>query len=85
MRSDRGGEFYETFTKAGQNKGPFALYLEEHGIMTQNTTPSTPQQNGVAERRNHIFLNIIRNMMCTSGLPRFLWGEALEIANYLTN
>lgn len=50
MRSDRGGEFYERFIEAGQNKGPFALYLEEHGIMTQSTTPSTPQQNGVAER-----------------------------------
>jgi hypothetical protein len=23
--------------------------------------------------------------MCTSGLPRFLWGEALKTANYLTN
>lgn len=24
-------------------------------------------------------------MMCTSGLPKFLWGEALKTANYLTN
>jgi hypothetical protein len=23
--------------------------------------------------------------MCTSGLPKFLWGEALKTANYLTN
>ncbi|PRQ60636.1 putative RNA-directed DNA polymerase [Rosa chinensis] len=28
---------------------------------------------------------MVRSMMCTSGLPRFLWGEALKTANYITN
>jgi hypothetical protein len=28
VRSDRGGEYYGRYTEAGQQKGPFALYLE---------------------------------------------------------
>lgn len=85
VRSDRGGEFFGRYTESGQNKGPFALYLQENGIQAQYTTPGTPEQNGVVERRNRTFLNMVRSLMCTSGLPKFLWGEALKTANYLTN
>ncbi|PRQ59012.1 putative RNA-directed DNA polymerase [Rosa chinensis] len=85
VRSDRGGEFYGKYTEAGQQKGPFALYLQEQGIKAQYTTPYNPQQNGVAERKNRTFLNMVRSMMCTSGLPKFLWGEALRTANYICN
>ena len=35
VRSDRGGEFYGRFTSAGQQKGPFAMFLQEHGIKAQ--------------------------------------------------
>ena len=85
VRSDRGGEFYGRYTEAGQQKGPFALFLQEHGIKAQYTTPYNPQQNGVAERKNRTLLNMVRSMMCTTGLPRFLWGEALRTANYICN
>ena len=85
VRSDRGGEFYGRYTEQGQQKGPFALYLQENGIKAQYTTPYNPQQNGVAERKNRTLLNMVRSMMCTSGLPRMLWGEALRTANYLCN
>ena len=80
-----GGEYFGRYTESGQHKGPFALYLQENGIQAQYTTPGTPEQNGVAERRNRTFLNMVRSLMCTSGLPKFLWGEALKTANYLTN
>ena len=33
--------------------GLFAKFLVEEGIITQYTISGTPQQNGVAERRNH--------------------------------
>ncbi|PRQ27363.1 putative RNA-directed DNA polymerase [Rosa chinensis] len=85
VRSDRGGEFYGRYTELGQHKGPFALFLQEQGIQAHYTTPGTPEQNGVAERRNRTFMNMVRCMMCTSGLPGMLWGEALKTANYLTN
>ncbi|RVX18428.1 Retrovirus-related Pol polyprotein from transposon TNT 1-94 [Vitis vinifera] len=49
LRSDRGGEYlvYE-----------FKDYLIENGILSQLTAPRTPQQNGVAERRNRTLLDI---------------------------
>ena len=52
VRSDRGGEYYGRYTKNGQAPGPFARFLQEHGIVTQYTMPGSLDQNGVAERRN---------------------------------
>lgn len=43
VRSDRGGEYFGRYTEAGQQKGPFATYLEQNGIVAQYTTPGTPQ------------------------------------------
>jgi transposase InsO family protein len=43
LRTDRGGEF---MTKE------FSQYCAELGIRRKLTTPYTPQQNGVLERRN---------------------------------
>ena len=85
IRSDRGGEFYGKFSEKGQSKGPFATYLEKCGIVAQYTTPYTPQQNGVSERRNRTLMSMVRSMIVRSGLPKFLWGEALKTANYICN
>ncbi|KAM2908709.1 hypothetical protein COP2_048192 [Malus domestica] len=85
VRSDRGGEYFGRYTESGQQKGPFALYLEEQGIMAQYTTPGTPQQNGVSERRNRTLIGMVRSMMSKTRLPSFLWGEALKTANYILN
>ena len=85
VRSDRGGEYFGRYTEAGQQKGPFALYLEQQGIVAQYTTPGTPQQNGVSERRNRTLIGMVRSMMTRSKLPGFLWGEALKTATYISN
>lgn len=54
IRSDRGGEYgSEEFTK----------FLEEAGIQRQLTVAYTPQQNGVAERRNRTLLELGRSML----------------------
>ena len=53
-RSDRGGEFLST---------EFILYCEENGILRQLTTPYTPQQNGVVERRNRTIMGLVRSML----------------------
>ena len=37
--------------------GHFAKFLEEEDIVAQYTIPDTPQQNGVAERRNHTLIH----------------------------
>lgn len=43
---------YGRYTEDGQTQGPFAKFLQENGIVAQYTMPGSPDQNGVAERRN---------------------------------
>ncbi|CAL9026013.1 unnamed protein product, partial [Prunus brigantina] len=85
VRSDRGGEFYGKYNESGQCPGPFAKLLEKHGICAQYTMPGTPQQNGVAERRNRTLMDMVRSMLSNSSLPIFLWMHALKTAVYLLN
>ena len=63
IRSDRGGEYLSN---------EFIDHLIYNGILSQLTAPGTPQQNGVAERRNRTLLDITRLMMSYSELPLFL-------------
>ncbi|KAM1663096.1 hypothetical protein ACFXTN_038807 [Malus domestica] len=85
VRSDRGGEYFGRYTEVGQQKGHFALFLQQEGIVGQYTTPGTLSQNGVAERRNRTLKDMVRSMLSHSQLPEFLWGEAIKIANYILN
>ncbi|RVW21514.1 Retrovirus-related Pol polyprotein from transposon TNT 1-94 [Vitis vinifera] len=54
-------------------------------IHTDLTTPGTPQQNGVAERRNRTLLDMMRSMMSYSSLPTSFWGYALQTVVYILN
>jgi len=83
LRSDRGGEYYGKYDENGQCPGPFAKFLESHGICAQYTMPGTPQQNGVAERRNRTLMNMVRSMLINSSLPVSSWMYALRTAQYL--
>ncbi len=47
--------------------------------------PGTPQQNGVAERRNRTLMDMVRCMFSHSSLPEFLWRDALKTAVYILN
>lgn len=86
VRSDRGGEYYGRYDGSGEQRpGPFALFLQESGIVPQYTMPGSPSMNGVSERRNRTLLDMVRSMISCSSLPEFLWGEALKTAAYLLN
>ncbi|XP_074313540.1 uncharacterized protein LOC141648719 [Silene latifolia] len=85
VRSDRGGEFYGRFTENGQCPGPFAKLLESRGICAQYTMPGTPQQNGVAERRNRTLMEMVRSMLSSCYLPLSLWIYALKTSTYVLN
>ncbi|WKA08973.1 hypothetical protein VitviT2T_026653 [Vitis vinifera] len=85
VRSDRGGEYYGRYLEDGQSPRPFAKFLQEHGIVAQYTMPGSPDQNGVAERRNRTLLDMVRSMLSSSKLPKFLWIEALKTAVYILN
>ena len=75
IRSDRGGEY----------EAPFGDLCSLLGIIHQTTAPYTPQQNGVAERKNRTLKEMMNALLISSGLPQNLWGEAILSANYILN
>jgi len=85
VRSDRGGEYYGRYKKDEQAPGPFAKFLQEHGIVAQYTMPGSPDQNGVAKRKNRTLLDMVRSMLSSSKLPKSLWVKALKTIVYILN
>nr|GFB88372.1 hypothetical protein [Tanacetum cinerariifolium] len=69
LRSDRGGEYLSQ---------EFNHYLSKNGIVQHLTSPYTPQQNGVSERRNRTLLDMVRSMFNLTTLPLSFWDYALE-------
>ena len=65
--------------------GPFAKFLQEHGIVAQYSLPGSPDQNGVAERRNRTLMDMVRSMISSSKLSKSLWTDALKTAVYILN
>ena len=85
MRSDRGGEYYGKYTENGQAPGAFAKFLQENGIIAQYILSGSPDQNGVAERRNRTLMDMLRSMRSNTKLPQYLWTETLKTAMYILN
>ncbi|GJW34491.1 integrase, catalytic region, zinc finger, CCHC-type containing protein [Tanacetum coccineum] len=63
------------------NKSLHAFFKEE-GIENQTSTPRTPEQNDVVERRNHTLVEAARTMLSASKLPLSFWAEAVATACY---
>ncbi|CBF81124.1 hypothetical protein AN5227.2 [Aspergillus nidulans FGSC A4] len=55
------------------------------GLVLEPTTADSPWQNGVSERGIQPLLQSTRAMISDSGLPRWLWPQALETAVYHLN
>jgi hypothetical protein len=51
----------------------------------QHTIPYTPQQNGVAERKNHTLKEMANCMIQSKGLSLKYWAEAINCENYIVN
>nr|GEW94139.1 putative Gag-Pol polyprotein [Tanacetum cinerariifolium] len=66
VRSDRGGGYYGRHTDDGQALGSFFDFCKVHGIINQYTMSGTPQQNGVAEKRNRTLMDMYQNCRDTS-------------------
>jgi hypothetical protein len=76
LHSDRSGEYM------GKE---FMLYLKSKGTEQKLTVHDTPQENGVAERRNRTIVERIHALLHASGLPKMLWGEAACHVVWLMN
>ncbi|GJV65925.1 putative ribonuclease H-like domain-containing protein [Tanacetum coccineum] len=63
----------------------FITGIENLGILRQFSIARTPQQNGVAERRNKILIEAARTMLAYSKLLTTFWAEAVNTACYVQN
>jgi hypothetical protein len=76
LHCDRGGEYLDR---------NFLDFLDENGTNWKVTVHDMPEDNGVAERLNRTLMEKVRTLLIASGLPLFLWGEALLHAVWLRN
>jgi transposase InsO family protein len=75
-RSDNRTEF-----KNSQNES----FLEEEGIKHEFSSPYTPQQNGVVERKNRTLLEMARTKLDEYKTPDRFWAEAINTTCYSIN
>ncbi|CAJ2672130.1 unnamed protein product [Trifolium pratense] len=76
FRSDSGGEYMSH---------EFQEFLQQKGILSQRSCPNTPQQNGMAERKNRHLLDVTRTLLLQASVPSRFWVEALSTAVFLIN
>ncbi|CAI7753034.1 unnamed protein product, partial [Closterium sp. NIES-53] len=76
LHSDRGGEFSSNFLTA---------FCAEHGIRQTLTLPASPQQNGVAERRIGLVMEVAHTSMIHAAAPHFLWPFVVRYAVHQLN
>ncbi|RVW11978.1 Retrovirus-related Pol polyprotein from transposon TNT 1-94 [Vitis vinifera] len=63
----------------------FTSFMSHHGILHQSSCAHTPQQNGVAERKNRHLVETARTLLLHSHVPFRFWGDAVLTACYLIN
>ena len=60
-------------------------YLISNGIIHQTSCVNTPQQNGVAERKNRDLLEKTRAIMFQMNVPKKFWSYGILTATYIIN
>ncbi|KRZ83002.1 Retrovirus-related Pol polyprotein from transposon TNT 1-94 [Trichinella sp. T8] len=67
------------------SKEKLPKFLRVNGIRHETSVQYTPQQNGVAERKNRTLLDMARCMLLESKLSLNFWAEAISTACYIRN
>ncbi|CAI7871911.1 unnamed protein product [Closterium sp. NIES-53] len=73
---DRGGEFSSDLVRA---------FCHLEGIRQTFTLPASAQQNGIAERRIGMVMDVARTSMIHAAAPHFLWPFAVQYAAHQIN
>ncbi|CAI7898698.1 unnamed protein product [Closterium sp. NIES-54] len=60
-------------------------FCRAEGIRQTFTLPASPQQNGIAERRIGMVMNVARTSMIHAAAPHFLWPFVLQYAAHQIN
>ncbi|CAI7903095.1 unnamed protein product [Closterium sp. NIES-53] len=76
LHSDRGGEF---------SSACLGAFCCAQGIRQTFTLPASPQQNGIAERRIGMVMDVARTSMIHAAAPHFLWPFAVQYAAHQLN
>ncbi|CAI7827013.1 unnamed protein product [Closterium sp. NIES-53] len=76
LHSDRGGEFSSALLGA---------FCRARGIRQTFTLSASPQQNGIAERRIGMVMDVARTSMIHAAAPHFLWPFAVQYAAHQLN
>ena len=76
IRTDNGGECVNN---------RFKSFCEHHGIKREMTIRYTPQQNGIAERKNRTLVEMARCMLQSKNLPLFQRDKLVNITSHVLN
>ncbi|CAI7874066.1 unnamed protein product [Closterium sp. NIES-53] len=76
LHSHRGGEF---------SSARLGAICRAQGIRQTFTLPASPQQNGIAERRIGMVMDVARTSMIHAAAPHFLWPFAVQYAAHQLN
>ena len=76
IKSDNGKEF---------ENAKFEAFCNEHGIKKEFSTPKTPQQNGVVERKNRAIQEMARVMLLNKNVPQKFWAEVVNTLCHIRN
>ncbi|CAI7905136.1 unnamed protein product [Closterium sp. NIES-53] len=76
LHSDRGGEFFSNLLRD---------FCRREGILQSFTLSDSPQQNGIAEHRIGLVMEIARTSMIHADAPHFLWPFAVQYVAHQLN
>jgi transposase InsO family protein len=76
IRSDNGTKFKNTQVEE---------FLDEEGIKHEFSSPYTPQQNGVVERKNRTLIDMTRIILDEYKTSDLFWCDAINTACYAIN
>jgi hypothetical protein len=76
IRSDNGSKFKNTQVED---------YLDQEGIKHKFSAPCTPEQNGVAERKNRTLIESAWTMLDEYKSSKHIWAKAINMACHAVN
>ncbi|CAI7818375.1 unnamed protein product [Closterium sp. NIES-54] len=76
LHSDRGGEISSNLLRD---------FCRGEGVLQSFTLPDSPQQNGIAERRIGVVMEVARTSMIHAAAPHFPWPFAIRYAAHQLN
>jgi transposase InsO family protein len=88
LRNERHGDAIQAIRSENGSKfrnSRFETFCHDLGLEHQFSSPYTPPQNGVVERKNRTLCEMARMMLDEHRTPRRFWAEVVNTACYVSN